>query len=82
MFTSSCKPQTAQVILNEQGIREALDGKLVISIVAGVTISQMKEWITPETRLVRAMPNTPCKVCLRFDRGLQSFSRAIRFEKV
>ncbi|KIM24005.1 hypothetical protein M408DRAFT_332059 [Serendipita vermifera MAFF 305830] len=57
-----CKPQTAQVILNEDGMREALNGKLVISILAGVTLSQMKDWVTPETRLVRAMPNTPCKI--------------------
>ncbi|PVG02803.1 pyrroline-5-carboxylate reductase [Serendipita vermifera] len=57
-----CKPQLAHVILNEEGMREALDKKLVISILAGVTINQMKDWVTPETRLIRAMPNTPCKI--------------------
>ena len=57
----SCKPQVAHVILNEEGMKEALHKKLVISILAGVTISQMTDWVTPETRLVRAMPNTPCK---------------------
>lgn len=57
-----CKPQIAHVILNEEGMKEALHKKLVISILAGVTISQMTEWVTPETRLVRAMPNTPCKI--------------------
>jgi pyrroline-5-carboxylate reductase len=59
---NSCKPQLAHVILNEEGMKDALDKKLVISILAGVTITQMKDWVTPETRLVRAMPNTPCKV--------------------
>ena len=58
----SCKPQLAHSILSEPGIEEALGGKLLISILAGVTISQMKGWVLPTTRVVRAMPNTPCKV--------------------
>jgi len=41
---------------------EALDGKLLISILAGVTIRQLTGWVLPSTRVVRAMPNTPCKV--------------------
>ncbi|KAG8786812.1 delta 1-pyrroline-5-carboxylate reductase [Serendipita sp. 397] len=57
-----CKPQVAHVILNEEGMKEALENKLVISILAGVTISQMEGWVAPNTRLVRAMPNTPCKI--------------------
>lgn len=44
-------------------MKEALDKKLLISILAGVTIAQMRDWVTPPTRVVRAMPNTPCKVC-------------------
>lgn len=42
---------------------EALEGKLLISILAGVTIRQLTGWVLPSTRVVRAMPNTPCKVC-------------------
>lgn len=42
---------------------EALDGKLVISICAGVTMAQLKSWVPTSTIVVRAMPNTPCKVC-------------------
>jgi len=57
-----CKPQLAHAILTEEGMKEALDQKLLISILAGVTISQLKGWVTPETRVVRAMPNTPCKI--------------------
>lgn len=41
---------------------EALDGKLVISICAGVTMAQLKSWVPSSTIVVRAMPNTPCKV--------------------
>lgn len=52
------------MILTEPGMPEALEGKLLISILAGVTIVQLQSFIKPETRVVRAMPNTPCKVLL------------------
>jgi len=57
-----CKPQVASCILNESGIREALEGKLLISILAGVTIRQLRELVPSSTRVVRAMPNTPCRI--------------------
>ncbi|RXW21123.1 hypothetical protein EST38_g4746 [Candolleomyces aberdarensis] len=57
-----CKPQIAHIILREEGMKEALDGKLLISILAGVTIAQLKPMVLPTTRVVRAMPNTPCKI--------------------
>ena len=59
---SSCKPQVAHLILNENGVKEALAGKLLISILAGVTIAQLSEWVLPDTTVIRAMPNTPCRV--------------------
>jgi pyrroline-5-carboxylate reductase len=40
----------------------SLDGKLFISILAGLTMRQITKWVLPTTRVVRAMPNTPCKV--------------------
>lgn len=43
-------------------MKEALAGKLLISILAGVTISQLQALVGSETRVVRAMPNTPCKI--------------------
>ncbi|KAK0228417.1 pyrroline-5-carboxylate reductase [Armillaria fumosa] len=57
-----CKPQLAHSILSEPGLSEALEGKLLISILAGVTISQLTSWVHPQTRVIRAMPNTPCKI--------------------
>jgi len=57
-----CKPQVAQIILAEQGLRDALEGKLLISILAGVTIRQLTDMVSSSTRVVRAMPNTPCKI--------------------
>ncbi|PFH52407.1 hypothetical protein AMATHDRAFT_2142 [Amanita thiersii Skay4041] len=57
-----CKPQLAHSILSEPCLREALEGKLLISILAGVTIRQLTELVPSSTRVVRAMPNTPCKI--------------------
>jgi len=57
-----CKPQLAHIILSAPGMKEALDGKLLISILAGVTIQQLKDWVSPTTTVIRAMPNTPCKI--------------------
>ena len=57
-----CKPQLAQGILKEAGMQEALQGKLLISILAGVTLTQLEDMTPESTRVVRAMPNTPCKI--------------------
>ncbi|KAI1795811.1 pyrroline-5-carboxylate reductase [Ganoderma leucocontextum] len=57
-----CKPQIAQTIMSEPGMKEALEGKLLISILAGVTIAQLQAMVLPSTKVVRAMPNTPCKI--------------------
>jgi pyrroline-5-carboxylate reductase len=43
-------------------MQDALAGKLLISILAGVTIAQMAAWVPASTRVVRAMPNTPARV--------------------
>lgn len=37
-------------------------GCLIISIAAGITISRMKEHLGSDVALIRAMPNTPCKI--------------------
>lgn len=57
-----CKPQLAQAIIGEEGMRDALVDKLLVSILAGVTISQLQSWVLPSTRVLRAMPNTPTKI--------------------
>ncbi|KAG0705953.1 putative delta 1-pyrroline-5-carboxylate reductase [Suillus ampliporus] len=57
-----CKPHQAHAILSQIGMQEALVGKLLISILAGVTITQLTGWVPPTTRVVRAMPNTPCRI--------------------
>ncbi|KPI39423.1 Pyrroline-5-carboxylate [Cyphellophora attinorum] len=58
-----CKPYMVSDILSEPGMRKALEGKLLISILAGVTGQQIEEILAREpqsnpTRVIRAMPNT------------------------
>ena len=55
------KPQRLPKIAAAPELRAALRGKLVISIAAGVTLSQLGAWL-PESALIRAMPNTPCLI--------------------
>jgi len=57
-----CKPQGSKAILTLAGMKEALKGKCLISICAGVNIAQMQDWLDPSTHIIRAMPNTPCKI--------------------
>ncbi|CAG8443765.1 23677_t:CDS:2 [Dentiscutata erythropus] len=56
------KPQIAKTVLTEDGMAEALENKLIISILAGVSLNQLKEWVPKSTTIVRAMPNTPCMI--------------------
>lgn len=60
-----CKPYMVAEILSEPGIKEALDGKLLISICAGVPVEQLQNVLYPPgdttanaCRVVRVMPNT------------------------
>jgi pyrroline-5-carboxylate reductase len=60
----SCKPQGAQGILQAEGIQAALAGKVLVSILAGVTAEQLEKYLYPDgapenaCRVVRVMPNT------------------------
>lgn len=57
-----CKPYMVGAILSAPGVAEALSGKLLVSICAGVTIGQLHE-LAPKARgVVRVMPNTAAKV--------------------
>lgn len=60
-----CKPYMVEDILAEEGMREALEGKLLISICAGVSVAQIQEVLYGDSvesaakcHIVRAMPNT------------------------
>lgn len=69
----ACKPYNLSVVLQEEGMREALVGKLLMSILAGVPVAQIEDTIYGEgsnktlpadpavdgrCRIVRVMPNT------------------------
>ncbi|CEH19043.1 pyrroline-5-carboxylate reductase [Ceraceosorus bombacis] len=58
----ACKPHMVADILREEGMRDALKGKLVISICAGLRIQQIAHSLHPTSTVVRAMPNTPSKI--------------------
>ncbi|KIW73434.1 pyrroline-5-carboxylate reductase [Phialophora macrospora] len=63
-----CKPYMVEELLSEDGIKEALAGKLLISICAGVPVEQIGRALYGESypkgipsnacRIVRVMPNT------------------------
>lgn len=55
------KPQVARTVLDDPALREALHGKVLVSIAAGIRLDQLDTWL-PETALIRAMPNTPCTI--------------------
>jgi pyrroline-5-carboxylate reductase len=53
------KPQEAAVAIQQAGA--ALDGKLLISIAAGLSVATLEK-MAPKCRIIRAMPNTPALV--------------------
>ena len=61
-----CQPQDLEMCLKEEGLVHALQGKLIISILAGITIPQLESHIneapfverSSSTTIIRAMPNT------------------------
>jgi pyrroline-5-carboxylate reductase len=54
------KPQVLESVLEELAGR--VDGKLVVSIVAGATSARISRALGPDARIVRTMPNTPLLV--------------------
>jgi pyrroline-5-carboxylate reductase len=53
------KPGDVQAALREAG---NLQGKLLISIAAGVPLKRLREWTAGGPRLIRVMPNTPALI--------------------
>lgn len=59
----ACKPYLMKDILKEHGVCEALENKLLISILAGVSVKDIEEVLYGEEnevkcRIIRALPNT------------------------
>jgi pyrroline-5-carboxylate reductase len=55
------KPQMASSVFAVPGMADAVRGKMLISLCAGVRIAQLEAW-APGARVVRAMPNTPALI--------------------
>lgn len=55
------KPNILPVVMEEA--KAFVDGKIFISIAAGVTIERMESILGSEAKIIRAMPNTPAQVC-------------------
>ena len=54
------KPQYTPEVLAECG--KYMDGKAIMSIVAGISVERLKNMIDGEVRILRIMPNTPAMV--------------------
>ncbi len=61
VVVAAFKPQKMQQVLDNDPMRAALTGKVLISIAAGVRLPTLASWL-PDSIAVRAMPNTPCLV--------------------
>ena len=61
-----CKPYMVNEILQTEGMREALHGKLLISICAGVPVSQMETALYGTMKYLRADApwSEPCQILL------------------
>jgi pyrroline-5-carboxylate reductase len=55
------KPYQMAAVLDDEAMRSALAGKLVISIAAGVRLERLCGFL-PASALIRAMPNTPALI--------------------
>lgn len=60
LFLAVKPPQMADVCLELRG--DIPKKTVVVSLAAGIPLTRLCEWLGPEVRLVRVMPNTPCLV--------------------
>ena len=63
------KPHIAQSVFDAELVRQAFNARplgnqplLIISILAGVTLEQLKQMLPNGTAIIRAMPNTACRI--------------------
>lgn len=56
----SVKPYQAAEVLRP--LKEKLKGKVLISVLSGVDEATLSSYLSPETEIICALPNTPCAV--------------------
>lgn len=54
------KPKQVQAVVEE--LRPVLKGKVLVSVAAGVTLSDLQGWAGGDVPVLRIMPNTPCEI--------------------
>lgn len=59
-FVLAVKPQNAAEIVRPLAPR--IDGRLLISVAAGIRAADLSRWLGGHRRIVRAMPNTPALI--------------------
>ncbi len=64
------KPQNAETVLPAVAACD-LEGKLIISIMAGITLAKMEKILGESTAIIRTMPNTP----LMLGKGVTALTR-------
>jgi len=60
IYVLAVKPQQLRAVVTENAA--LLRGKLVISIAAGIRAADLSIWLGGHSRIIRAMPNTPCLI--------------------
>ena len=66
------KPQNAEAVFTSVA-NSIKPGNIVISIMAGVTLSSLQSWLPEGTSVIRVMPNTPTQV----NAGMSALARGI-----
>ncbi|XP_030370778.1 pyrroline-5-carboxylate reductase [Scaptodrosophila lebanonensis] len=69
----SVKPQVVPQVLKE--VKSLSAGKLFLSVAMGITLQTLESSLSPESRVIRVMPNTPALLrsgCSVFVRGSQA----------
>ena len=56
------KPQVMKLVCTELATGMGAHAPLYLSVAAGVRLAQLQAWLGRETRIVRAMPNTPALI--------------------
>ena len=54
------KPKQIHLVLEE--LAPVLEGKVLVSVAAGVTLAELQGWAGKDTPVLRIMPNTPCEI--------------------
>jgi len=71
------KPALVSTVLSEMAVAIG-SHKLLVSIAAGVKIAAIEKQVGPDTPVIRAMPNTPCRIgcgAIGFSLGTSASSR-------